>query len=101
MRINWDPAKNRVNRREHRMSFEDAAELFRSGADYLEIYVEEHSDEEDRFVAVGRIQPGVVVVVFAEHEGDLVRILSARMVTPKERRRFEEFERKGHERRDS
>jgi len=97
MRIEWDPAKNRLNRKRHRLSFEQATELFRSGADYLEIYDEEHSDQEDRFVAVGRIQQGVIVVVYTEREDDVVRIMSARMATKKERRRFEESERKGHE----
>ena len=38
MRIKWDPAKNGLNRKRHRLSFEQAMELFRSGADYLEIY---------------------------------------------------------------
>ena len=97
MRIEWDPAKDRLNRKRHRLAFEQAAELFRSGADYLEIYDEEHSDQEDRFVAVGRIQQGVIVVVYTEREDEVVRIMSARMATKKERRRYAESERKGHE----
>jgi hypothetical protein len=71
--------------------------LFRSGGDYLEIYDEEHSGQEDRFVALGRIRQGVIVVVYTEREDDVVRIMSARMATKKERRRYGESERKGHE----
>lgn len=83
------------------MSFEEAFELFTTDADYLEIYDEEHSDEEDRFIAIGPIRRGVVVVAYTEREADVVRIVSARMATKKERQRLERFERERHERRDS
>jgi len=46
MRCEWDPGKSAANRAKHGLSFEEAAELFGSRADYLE----------DRFVAVGRIR---------------------------------------------
>ena len=80
---------------------EEAAELFKSGVDFLEIYDEEHSDEEDRFIAVGPIKRGVIVVAYTERDDDVLRILSARMATKKEHQRFEEFEGERHERRDS
>ncbi len=72
-----------------------------TGVDYLEIYDEEHSDEEDRFIAVGPIRRGVIVVAYTERDDDVLRILSARMATKDERKRFEEFEGEKHERRDS
>ena len=90
MRFEWDSRKNSINREKHGLSFEEAAELFRSDRDFLEIYDEGHSDEEDRFIAVGRIRRGVVVVVHVEREEGVVRILSARMATKNERRHFEE-----------
>jgi uncharacterized DUF497 family protein len=75
------------------LSFEEAAELFKTGVDYLEIYDEEHSDEEDRFIAIGPIRQGVVVVAYTERDDDVLRILSARMATKTERQRLEKFER--------
>ena len=48
MRFEWDPAKNLASQRKHNVSFEEAAELFTSGHDYLEIFDEPHSDQEDR-----------------------------------------------------
>lgn len=63
-------------------------------ANCLEIFDEEHSDEEDRFIALGTIKRGVVVVVYTEPEADVLRILSARMATKSERKRFKQFERK-------
>jgi len=101
MRFEWDPAKGDTNRTKHGVSFEEAAELFKSDVDYLEIYDEEHSDEEDRFIAIGPIRRGVIVVAYTERDDDVLRILSARMATKKERQRLEQFEREQHERQDS
>lgn len=101
MRFEWDPAKDAANQAKHGVSFEEASELFRPGSDFLEIYDEEHSDEEDRFIAIGRIRRGVIVVAYAERDDDVVRIVSARMATGKERQRLEQFERERHEGRHS
>jgi uncharacterized DUF497 family protein len=90
-RFEWDPAKDAANRAKHGLSFEEASGLFRSGADYLDIYDEEHSDEEDRFIAIGSIRRGVIVVAHTVREDDAVRIVSARMATSQERRRLEQF----------
>lgn len=81
----WDEAKNLANRRSHGLSFEEAAELFTSGIDYLEIFDEAHSDTEDRFIAVGPIRRGLVVIVWTERDEDTIRILSARWATRRER----------------
>jgi hypothetical protein len=101
MRFEWDPAKDKANRAKHGVSFEEAVELFNSDADYLEIYDEEHSDEEDRFIAIGPIRRGVIVVAYTERDEDVLRIVSARMATKQERQRLEQFERERDEGRDS
>ncbi|HKY31005.1 MAG TPA: BrnT family toxin [Candidatus Polarisedimenticolia bacterium] len=98
-RIFW--SKDEINRTKHGLSFEESSELFKSGVDYLEIYDEEHSEDEDRFIAVGPIKRGVIVVAFTEREDDVLRLLSARVATKNERRRFEAYEKSRHERRDS
>jgi len=98
MRFEWDPAKGESNRKKHGLSFGEASELFKSGIDYLEIYDEEHSDKEDRFIAVGPIRRGIIVVAFTERDADVLRILSARMATRRERQRYERFEGEKHER---
>ena len=48
MRFEWDAEKDRANRRKHGLSFDQAAELFKAGVDYLEVYDEAHSSDEDR-----------------------------------------------------
>ena len=67
------------------MTFEEAAELFGSGVDYLEIFDEEHSQDEDRFLAIGPIRRGLVLVVLTEQAEDTIRIISARWGTTTER----------------
>lgn len=96
MRCEWDPEKDEANRAKHDLSFQEASDLFTTDADYLEIYDQEHSDEEDRFIAIGPIKRGVVVVAYAEREEGVLRIVSARMATRKERRRYEEYQGKSH-----
>jgi uncharacterized DUF497 family protein len=92
MRFEWDRTKDESNRETHGLSFEKAADLFRSGIDYLEIYDEVHSEEEDRFIAVGPIHRGVIVVIYTERDDDVVWIVSARMATKNERRSYEKHE---------
>lgn len=84
MRVAWDASKNRANQRKHGVSFEEASVLFTRGEDYLEIFDEAHSDEEDRFIAIGPIDRGIILLVYTEREEDSVRIISARLATKRE-----------------
>ena len=89
MKVEWDPAKDLANQRKHDVSFAKAEELFTSGQDYLELYDARHSQLEDRFIAIGVIRRGVVLVVSTEPEEDVIRIISARLATKKERQIYE------------
>src|SRR5271166_2345998 len=77
-------AKDVSNQRKHGLSFVEAQRLFESGVDYLEIFDAEHSEFEDRFLAIGPIDRGLVVVVYTEREEGRVRILGARMANKRE-----------------
>jgi uncharacterized DUF497 family protein len=52
--------------------------LFTSGMDYLEIFDADHSDEEERFICIGRIARDIVLVVVVDVNTDLIRLLSVR-----------------------
>ena len=84
MRVVWDESKNRTNRKKYGVSFEEASALFHRRDDYLEIFDDAHSDEEDRFIAIGPIKKGLVLVVYTEREEDTVRLISARWATKRE-----------------
>lgn len=84
MRFIWDESKNSRNRKRHGVSFEQASSLFARGDEYLDIFDDAHSDDEDRFIAIGPISRGIVLVVYTEEEDDVVRIISARFATKHE-----------------
>jgi uncharacterized protein len=90
LRFEWDDAKDVANRTNHGVTFEEASELFISGADYLEIFDEAHSDTEDRFIAIGPIARGLILVVWTERDEATIRIISARWATKGEHRLYME-----------
>ncbi len=85
MRFEWDPTKDVINQRKHNVSFTEAKELFTSNCDYVEFFDHAHSDTEERFIAIGPIQRGIVAVVWTERVDDVVRIISARWATKQEK----------------
>lgn len=87
-RFDWDPSKDEANQRKHGLGFDDATALFTSGTDYLELLDENHSDDEERFIAIGPIGSGVIVVIWTEQDADTIRIISARYATKKEIEHF-------------
>jgi uncharacterized DUF497 family protein len=94
VKVTWDRSKSPSNQKKHGVSFEEASELFHSGTDYLELFDDAHSDEEDRFLAVGPIKQGLVLVVWTERDVDVVRIISARWATRSEQGLFRSYLRK-------
>jgi uncharacterized protein len=84
MKFEWDNQKAKVNAAKHGVTFEEASKLFQGRAEYIEIFDESHSLDEDRFMAIGPIVKGIIVVVYIEKTLDLIRIISARKATKKE-----------------
>lgn len=90
LRFSWDPRKAAGNARKHGVSFQEAATAF---ADPLSLTVPDpdHSRAEARFLLVGLSdRHRLLVVTHVERDDDLVRLLSARLATRRERRRYEE-----------
>jgi uncharacterized DUF497 family protein len=91
VRVAWDEAKNLANQRRHGVSFDEAKELFTSGADYLEIFDEGHSETEDRFIAIGPVTGGLLLVVWTDRDEETIRIISARWATARERTLYQSY----------
>lgn len=85
VRFEWGRQKERRNVAKHGVSFDEAKSLFTSEVDFLEIYDAEHSGVEERFIAIGPIRRGLVLVVFTERIEDTIRIMSARWASKAER----------------
>jgi uncharacterized protein len=77
----YDPEKARTNWVKHRVSFEEAASVF---------YDPEHSDDEDRYISVGRSRHDRLLVVCYVERGTSIRLISARAASQNERRNYEE-----------
>lgn len=73
MRFEWDPEKNEINMRKHGISFPYATRVF-DDEDRLEVFDEEHSDDEDRYDVIGRVDD-VLFVVYTERPDDIIRII--------------------------
>jgi uncharacterized DUF497 family protein len=89
LRFEWDEAKERENRRKHRVSFDEAESVF---ADEWALLIDdpEHSDEESRFILMGisaKLRVLVVVHAYREAAG-IIRIISARKADARERERY-------------
>ena len=82
MKFEWDEDKNTINKEKHKISFETAAYVF-DDPDYIEMFDFEHSVDEDRYIAIGKVGD-VLFVVFTERK-DAIRLISARLATNVER----------------
>ena len=88
MLVEWDAAKAERNLKKHGVSFEEAATVL---LDPLAITYADDTVTEERSITVGHSSIGrVLVVVTTERADDVLRIISARKATPKERRAYEE-----------
>jgi uncharacterized DUF497 family protein len=86
IRFDWDNRKNKANQKKHGISFEEAQTVF-FDEDALEFSDPDHSEDEDRFLLLGRsFRLRVLVVCHCFREStSLIRIISARKATSKER----------------
>lgn len=79
----WDSEKARINKRKHKVSFKTAAKVF-FDVNRIELRDEEHSDDEDRWQVIGKVDD-ILFVVYTDRE-DRTRIISARKADRDERR---------------
>jgi len=86
LRFDWDPKKNRENRRDHRVSFEEAETAF---ADEHGLLMDDpdHSQDEDRFILLGLSATLRLLVVCHTYreEDEVIRLISARKADRSER----------------
>lgn len=62
-------------------------DALRAGRRVPGVYDDAHSDDEDRFIAIGPILRGVIVVVYTERADDIVRIIGARFATRRQEKK--------------
>jgi hypothetical protein len=89
VKIEWDPKKARLNLRKHKVSFEEAATalsdpMAATGVD------PDHSIAEERYITFAVSERGRLLVVAHTEEDEIIRIISARLASKKERKIYEE-----------
>jgi uncharacterized DUF497 family protein len=89
LRFTWDPKKAAANLRKHRVGFPEAATAF-ADPHSVTIPDPDHSISEERFVLLGQSDRRRLVVVAHVERGDLIRIISARLASRRERKTYEE-----------
>ena len=82
LKFEWDEEKAAINLKKHKVAFEDAVYVFQD-ENRIEFFDAEHSDNEDRYVAIGMVGT-IIYVVFTERK-DIIRIISARKANSVER----------------
>ncbi len=87
MRIEWDKSKASQNKAKHGIRFSEVEPVFN---DPQAITIEDvATDGERRFITFGTDMFGRVLAVVFTWRGDVIRIISARKATNREKRDYE------------
>ena len=88
-RVGWDSEKARQNAAKHGVSFVNAEDVVRDPLSIVTTDVA-HSVDEERYRATGMTEHGcLLVVVFAVDPRGIIRLISARRPTRRERHDYE------------
>ncbi|MBX9576644.1 MAG: BrnT family toxin [Caulobacteraceae bacterium] len=85
MRFEYDPDKSAANKAKHRLDFEEAQALW---DDPRLLEAPARTEDEPRFVAIGKIEGRHWTAVWTPREG-AVRLISVRRARPEEVERYE------------
>ncbi|MEA5508519.1 BrnT family toxin [Crocosphaera sp. UHCC 0190] len=88
LEFEWDDKKAKANQTKHGISFEEASTVF---DDPLSINFDDpdHSTGENRYLIIGLSDQGKFLFVSYTDRNNKIRLISARLVTPKEKRYYE------------
>lgn len=91
IKFTWDDNKSEINKKKHKISFEEAKTVFYD-TNALVIDDPEHSEQEDRFIILGfSKKANLLVVCHCYREVDsIIRIISARKATTTEEKYYYE-----------
>jgi uncharacterized DUF497 family protein len=88
VRFEWDDAKNRSNVAKHRIHFETAVLVFEDP--HALVRLDRVVDGEERWQTIGMIEGFLVLLVAHTLSDEVIRIISARKATPRERKSYDE-----------
>ena len=85
MNFEWDENKAATKQQKHGITYQEAATVFQD-EDALQIFDPDHSEDEDRFILLGKSSILRILVVCHCYRAndDVIRIISARKATRNE-----------------
>ena len=89
MQFEWDENKAKQNLSKHGVSFEEAETIFYDPL-YIDFYDPDHSENEERYLIVGQSNQRRILILSYTERGNKIRLISAREVTPQERKAYEQ-----------
>jgi uncharacterized DUF497 family protein len=89
MEFGWDENKVAANLSKHGVSFDEAKTVFDDPL-YVDFYDPDHSYDEHRYIIVGQSRHGRLLIVSYTERYDVIRLISAREATRRERETYEE-----------
>ncbi len=89
MKFEWDENKAATNLSKHRVSFNEAKTVFDDPL-YVDFYDPDHSDDEHRYIIVGQSQKGRLLIMSYTERANIIRLISARETTRRERKTYEQ-----------
>ena len=88
LNFDWDERKAATNLRKHGVDFEEAIGAF-DDVHSIDIFDENHSVTEERFIKIGTSYTGRLLVVIYSLREEVIRIFSCREATSEERKYYE------------
>lgn len=85
--MEWTKAKSNLSK--HGVSFAEAKTVFEDPL-YVDFYDPDHSYNEHRYIIIGESVQGRLLLVSYTERNNIIRIISVRKVTNKERKAYEE-----------
>lgn len=86
MLFEWDPKKNAINIQKHGLDFNDVVDMFTTP---MLVKSEAYGDfDEERWIGLGMISVHIAVVVYTERYDNVIRIISARKATKREKENY-------------
>ena len=88
MRFEWDEAKNQLNIEKHKLSFNDAKQIFEQP-----LVINEDTRftyQEKRYIGYGKIDGRLMCVVYTERHLNRIRIISFRKANNREKEYYKE-----------
>ena len=89
MEFEWNPRRAEQNLRKHKVSFGEAATVFNDAVG-VTVPDPDHSEDENRYIIIGMSNISRILIVAFAERGDRIRFISARELTRKERKAYEE-----------